>query len=112
MTKVSSPPRVRRAPRREFAGYDWPRILGDIAWLLGEPMPGAEHLRVPVGGRILGEYLGLTRGAIRRWLEDGAEPRHDDGEYVIGVWVELTGKARQFLPARTVTVLSASKFKG
>lgn len=89
---------------------DWQRLLGDLEWLLGEPDPrNPELLRIPVGTITLARELDVPRGTLRRWLE-GAEPRHDDGERIIAVWVRITGKAREYVP-RTRPVLSATKLR-
>jgi len=89
------------------AHIDWPRLLGDIQYLLGDIPPG-EMVIVPVGQVRLAAYLEMSRGTVRRWIEEDAEPRHFDGEHLIDVWIRLTGKRREFLPIRVVS-LSAAK---
>ena len=86
---------------------DWPRLLGDIQYLLGEVPPG-ETIVTPVGQVRLAAYLDVSRGTVRRWIEEDAEPRHVDGEHVIAVWMRLTAKGREYLPIRVVS-LSAAK---
>lgn len=102
---------LRRPTRRTFSGYDWPRILSDIAWLLGEEILHLPGDRTPIGARALSEYLGYPRNTIRRWVEEDADLRSIDAEDIIGVWMSLCGKRREFVPVRAVS-LSASKVKG
>lgn len=92
------------------AQVDWPRLLGDIAYLIGEADFAFPQVRTPAGTPTLAKYLDVSRGAVRNML-DGTEPRHSDGERFIGVWVKLTGKPRQFVPVCKVT-FSAAKLKG
>lgn len=100
-------------PRR--ASIDWPRLLDDIAYLIGEPIHEGSSVRTPVGSRALADYLGpwvrpdegLNRGTLRGWLE-GAEPRHSDGECLIAVWCRLCGKSEESAP---ITVRSLSAFR-
>lgn len=84
---------------------DWQAILGDIAWLLGEDSPIG---RQPAGTRVLAAYIGINRSVIRRWLEEGSEPRHSDGEQLLLVWCRLTRKHVDFAP-RAHQALSAAK---
>lgn len=90
---------------------DWPRLLGDLAWLYGEPDPtNPVLLRITLGTPTLAERLLVSRSTLYRWLEEGAEPRHSDGEMLIAKWEAATGKGRQYLP-RAVAGMSASKLK-
>lgn len=87
---------------------DFAAVLEEIAFLLGEPMPGGqEHVRVPVSQYKLAEYLGVPRGTLRGWTA-GSEPPHTDGEKLLVVWCRLTGQARTFAPVDRF-VYSASK---
>jgi len=88
------------------ASIDWPRLLGDIAYLIGEEVPGS-CAREPVGSRLLAAYLGVSRGALRNW-QDGTEPRHSEGEQLIETWCRLCGKPEASAPI-TVRSLSASR---
>ena len=85
---------------------DWPALLGDIAHLLGEPLPGTDQ-RTPAGTRALADYLRVNRETLRRWLE-GSEPRHSDGEVLLIAWCRLSGKVAAFAP-RHRQMLSAAK---
>lgn len=76
---------------------DWPRLLGDIAYMLGEPDPGNPDVRVPCSQERLASALGVARGTLRGWM-DGSEPKHGDGERLLDRWVRLTGQARIFAP--------------
>lgn len=87
---------------------DWVRVLEDIAFALGEPVPDGRQ-RVPAGASTTAQYLGVSRGALRGWL-DGAEPRHSDGELITLAWCRLTGKGQPFVP-RTRRALSASQVR-
>ena len=86
---------------------DWPRLLGDIAYLIGEQDFASPDVRVAVGTQRLATYLELSRGAVRNYL-DGTEPRHSEGERLITVWVRLSGKPREFAPVQRSTSMSAA----
>lgn len=90
------------------ARIDFAAMLTDIAYLLGEPMPGGqEHVRVPVSQEKLAEHLQVPRGTLRMWM-NGSQPRHAEGEMLLGAWCRLSGKARTFAPVDRF-VFSASK---
>lgn len=76
---------------------DWPSILADLAYRLGEPDAANPDARTPCGERTLAGYLGVPRGTLRGWME-GSEPRHADGELLLVRWCVLTGKDRSFAP--------------
>ena len=76
---------------------DWPRLLEDLAHVLGEPDTANQDVRVPLGGRLLARELGVRYGTLRGWLE-GCELKHQDGEVLIERWCALTGKDRAFVP--------------
>jgi hypothetical protein len=95
--------------RHVSANVDWPTLLSDIAYLLGDPIPGNPHRNEPVGTPTLAKHLGLPRSTVRTWM-DGAEPRHSDGERLIVIWCKLSGLAPSFKPL-TKPSLSASKMK-
>lgn len=88
---------------------DWPRLLGDLAWLYGDLDPGDpnQRLRIAIGTATLADRLLISRGALRNWI-DGTEPRHSDGEMLIARWAAITGKQREHLP-RMVAVLSSAR---
>lgn len=75
---------------------DWPQVLDDIAYLLGEGGPD-DAQREPAGELTVARHLGFPRSTVRGW-RDGSEPRHSDGEAVQLVWVRLTGKSLAFIP--------------
>lgn len=75
---------------------DWPQVLGDIAYLLGDAIPGT-NLRQPLGTERLARELGIARSTVRNIL-DGTEPRHSDGERFISRWASLSGKPGAFAP--------------
>lgn len=76
---------------------DWPMVLSDMQWLLGEAVDGFPDQRTPVGTRAMATQLGVDRELVRNWL-NGTEPKHKDGEMLIARWCALTCKARTFLP--------------
>ena len=76
---------------------DWPKLLADLAHLLGEPEAGNPAARAPCGERQLTDRLRVPRSTLRGWF-DGSEPKHADGERLLDHWGRLTGKARQFAP--------------
>lgn len=86
---------------------DWPKLLAEVAWLLGEEVPGAPHLRDPVGTPTLAKALGRKRSTVVGWI-DGSEPRHSDGVMLIAAWCRLTGKGETFVP-RSRSPLSAAR---
>lgn len=90
------------------SSIDWPRVLAEIAWMLGEEIPHLPGSRTPIGMRALGVAMGVPRNTLRRWIEEGAEPRHCDGELVLKRWMTLSGKRREFAPV-TTSSLSAAK---
>lgn len=79
-----------------MTSVDFPRLIGDIQYLLGEEDP-ATHVRTPIGTPALSRYLGVSRGAVRNWL-DGTVPNWDDGHMLVARWCSLTGKAQEFVP--------------
>jgi hypothetical protein len=91
------------------ASVDWPRLLADIAYLIGEPIQEGSSVRTPVGTRLLAAFLDRPRSTVVGWTE-GQEPRHSDGEWLLERWCELTGKAESFAPI-TVRSFSASTMR-
>jgi len=85
---------------------DWPKILGDIAYLLGEPNARNPQLRDPISSYQLADALHVPRGTLRGWM-DGSEPKHTDGERLLERWCALTGRSRSFAPV--CRVLSAAQ---
>ncbi len=74
----------------------WPRLLDDLTYLLGDELPGTTA-RKPAPLGTLAASLGVARSTLRGWQE-GAEPRHNDGEALLMRWCALAGKARAFAP--------------
>ena len=87
---------------------DWSAVLGDIAYLLGEPDGTLEGVRVPCSQNNLADSLGMPRGTLRGWM-DGSEPRYSDGERLLDRWCELTGKARIFAPQERRSLSAAGR---
>lgn len=75
---------------------DWPRLLGDLAYLVGDELPGTTA-REPATLGTLAAFLAVPRSTLRGWQE-GTEPRHTDGEALVAVWANLSGKGRAFAP--------------
>ena len=88
-------------------GIDWPKVLEDIAWLMGEGDFAFPDARRALSSYQLAYHLKVARGTLRGWL-DGAEPRWTDGERILIQWCALTGKARAFAPQERKS-LSAAK---
>lgn len=88
---------------------DWPRLLGDIAYLLGEQVHDGTPLRTPIGTPRLAEALGVARGTLRGWL-DGSSVEWAQGQALIAYWCDLTGKRPEHIPI-TIVTLSAAKVK-
>lgn len=42
-------------------------------------------------------HIHIPRTTILGWKQ-GAEPKHSDGEKLVGIWQSLTGKSRENLP--------------
>ena len=87
---------------------DWPSLLSDIAYLLGDPHPANRDVRIPCGERSLATHIGVSRGAVQGWYT-GSEPKHADGERLIARWCLLTGKARTFVPTERRTLSAHSR---
>ena len=75
---------------------DWPTLIADMQWLLGEPMPGTVD-RQPCGAGAVAKHLGISRGAVRNWL-DGTEPAYTQGEAILLAWAALSGKPMAAAP--------------
>lgn len=63
---------------------DWFRVLADLQYL------GLSNSDV-------GQRLNIPKRTVGGWKE-GAEPRHCDGEALIGLWCHMTAKTRDALP--------------
>lgn len=88
------------------ARIDWPKLLEDVAYLLGEPSQANPDLRIAVSQEKLATALDVSRGTLRNWM-DGSEPRHSDGETLLFRWCSLSGKARTFAPVTHFAYISA-----
>lgn len=89
------------------AVIDWPQMLRDLQYLLGDDLPGSVPERLPIGTRALAAHLGIKREKLRTML-DGSRMEHSDGELIIAHWMRLSGKQRAFVPMTRAT-LSAHK---
>jgi hypothetical protein len=45
----------------------------------------------------IGTATGMSKATVLNWKQ-GAEPKHCDGERIIGLWCEVTGLRRENLP--------------
>ncbi|MGM0512975.1 MAG: hypothetical protein ACQER3_09855 [Pseudomonadota bacterium] len=45
----------------------------------------------------IAKELGVSKSAVLGW-KTGSEPRHGDGEALIALWCQVTGKAREVVP--------------
>lgn len=93
--------------RVEYA-IDWPALLGDVAYLLGDADPADADRRVAVSTSRLAVLLGVPRGTLIGWME-GSEPKHADGEKLIDRWRVLTGKPREFAPRERRSLTAAQR---
>lgn len=88
---------------------DWPRLLGDLQWMLGEPELAFPQVRKPMSTQALAKHLDVPRMTLVGYME-GADPKHAQGERLIAEWCALSGKRREFLPMAS-SVLSAAKVR-
>lgn len=86
---------------------DWPKLIVDMAYLLGDVDESHPDSRVPCSEVQLAAALDVPRTTLRNWL-DGSEPKHGQGEMMLERWCKLTGKNRAFAPL-TRRSLSAAK---
>lgn len=86
---------------------DWPAVLADIAYQLGEMDPTTQR-RTPLGRRLLARELNVADGTVRGWQE-GSEPRHADGEMLLARWRALTGKPQEFAPRERRPLAAAQR---
>ena len=91
------------------AYIDWPRLIEDLQYLLGEPEFEGSSARVAVGTHAVAKYLHVPRTTLVRWL-DGARLEYHQGCELIEAWKRLTGKGEQFLPI-TVATFSAARMR-
>lgn len=99
--------------RAEF--IDWPHLLADLQYLLGDPIHEGSVARTPVGTPALAiwlsthsEYLaGVKRTTVVGWL-NGSELKFHQGRALLALWCEMTGKPSGFAPITFVS-LSAAK---
>jgi hypothetical protein len=87
---------------------DWPRLLEDIAYMLGEVDESNPAARTPVSTARLAVLLATPRGTLIGWM-DGSEPKHADGERLIDRWRVLTGKPREFAPMERRSLTAAQR---
>jgi hypothetical protein len=87
---------------------DWPKVLGEIAYMLGEPVPDGRQ-RLPCSEVALAAVLEVPRSTLKGWI-DGSEPKHSDGERILWRWCVLSGKPRSFAPTERAS-LSAAKVR-
>lgn len=88
---------------------DWPTLIGDVAYMLGDAHPSNPSVRIPVGTQHLADHLGFARMTVVGWI-NGSEPKHHDGEKIIETWCSLTGRARTFVP-RAPASMSAAQMR-
>lgn len=63
---------------------DWWQIVVDLS-------------RLGLAQQPLGEAIGKPPSTIHGW-KMGAEPKHSDGEALIALWCDMTGRARAEVP--------------
>lgn len=90
---------------------DWPKLLGDIAWLLGDDEANEPNSRKPMSEVKLAEVLGFSRSKLKNILGGTSlKVEYHDGCFLIERWSRLSGKPREFAPI-TVRSFSASALK-
>lgn len=93
------------------ACIDWPRLLGDIAWLLGEDEPNVPNSRQPLSEVRLAATLGFSRGKLRNIISGTSfKVEYHDGCALILLWSRLSGKDKEYVPI-TMRSISASAVK-
>ncbi len=79
-----------------------PHRLPDI-----NPVCWAAVLADLCGGRqsshVIARTLDIPRSTLRGWL-DGAQPGHAEGERVLALWMQITGKPRELIPTEGRTM--------
>lgn len=93
------------------AYIDWPKLLGDIAWMLGEDDPSIPNSWRPLSEVRLADALGFSRSKLKNILGGTSlKVEYHDGCELIRRWSSLSGKSKEFAPI-TVRSLSASAMK-
>jgi hypothetical protein len=87
---------------------DWPRVIDDIALLLGETVEGT-GLRTRASTVAVAVHLNVPRSTLLRWV-DGSKVEYHEGVRLLAIWAALTSKAVNFAP-RTRRILSAADFR-
>lgn len=85
---------------------DWPRLLGDLQWLLGDESRSSPAERIPAPTAALAKFLDLPRSTVIGYI-DGSEPKHATGVRIIAKWCALSGKGQEFVPISTPTLSAA-----
>lgn len=92
---------------RDRTSYvDWPRLLGDMQYLLGEPVHVGSSARTPCSSNFLATYLGVKRTTMVGWINGGKIEYHQ-GCDLIEKWCDLTGKPARFVPITMVSFSAA-----
>jgi hypothetical protein len=64
---------------------DWFRVLTDLD-------------RAGYSGRMVSATLGIPYTTLKAWLYNGSDPRFQDGEAVVGLWIRVTQRAMEDVP--------------
>lgn len=65
-----------------------------VAWaLIVADLKSRGHTNETIAKRI-----GATEGRVRKWVEIDCQPRHDDGERLLAMWCQVTGRQRETAP--------------
>lgn len=70
---------------RIFTRIDWFRVLADLDYLGLNNADVSRRLEIP-------------ERTIGGWKNAGTEPRHCDGEALLALWRQMTGKTRDGVP--------------
>lgn len=72
---------IRHQPKK----IDWWQVVTDICRL------GHTHASIAI-------CIGVGRATINDWKNNGARPKYEEGEGLIGLWCSLTGNSRESVP--------------
>lgn len=70
--------------RRADVHVDWFRVLADLQY-------------AGCANSVVAARLNIPQSTLRGW-KDGSEPAHGNGERLVRLWCEITGKPREAAP--------------
>ncbi|WP_295539249.1 hypothetical protein [uncultured Pseudacidovorax sp.] len=60
---------------------------------------------------LIAAAVDVGRSTVQGWKNLDATPRHDDGERLIALWLDVTKRTRDDLPRRATDILSAAALR-